>query len=252
MLDTHCHIDLYKNPETVLAICEKNKIVVFSMTNLPSHFELGLPHFKNKKYVRQALGLHPLNAELHNIEFPKFIKNFSKTSYIGEIGLDFSKEGIVTKTLQLKSFEKILQLVMYDNKILSLHSRKAENEVLELLLKYKIQNAIFHWYSGSLGTLQKIVDSGYYFSINPAMIKSIAGQKIISRISRNLILLETDGPFIKNVNKVPLNPGEIDDVILYLASLWNLSINEVRTIVKSNFARIMNNIKNKKPLNPIR
>ena len=129
MLDTHCHIDLYKNPEAILEYCEKNRIVVFSMTNLPSHFELGLPYFKDKKYVRQALGLHPLHAELHDVEFPNFIKNFSKTSYIGEVGLDFSQRGIATKNMQLKSFEKVLQLVKNENKILSLHSRKAENEV---------------------------------------------------------------------------------------------------------------------------
>jgi len=242
MLDTHCHIDLYQNPQAILEYCEKNKIVVFSMTNLPSHFELGLPYFKNTKYVRQALGLHPLNAKFYEAEFPVFIKNFSKTSYIGEIGLDFSQAGIGSKIIQLEFFEKVLQLVSNNNKILSLHSRKAENEVLELLLEYKIKNAIFHWYSGGLRTLQKIADSGYYFSINPAMIKSNSGQRIIDRISRHLVLVETDGPFVENNKNKPLYPGDVEDVICYLAKQWNLSIVEVKNIIKDNFSRLIKSL----------
>lgn len=46
MLDTHCHIDLYKNPEEILKECIKENLTVISMTNLPSHFEKGYPYFK--------------------------------------------------------------------------------------------------------------------------------------------------------------------------------------------------------------
>lgn len=48
MIDVHCHIDLYENPNDILEICENQKLFVFSMTNLPSHFEMGLPFFNLK------------------------------------------------------------------------------------------------------------------------------------------------------------------------------------------------------------
>ena len=75
MLDTHCHIDLYPKPELILNECDRNGFPILSMTNLPSHFEKGFPFFQNRSKVRQALGMHPLHAEHHKKEFPKFISN---------------------------------------------------------------------------------------------------------------------------------------------------------------------------------
>jgi TatD DNase family protein len=242
MIDTHCHIDLYINPKVILDLCENKGITVFSMTNLPSHFEMGQPFFQSKKYVRMALGMHPLYAELHKNEFSKFELFLSTTSYIGEIGLDFSNEGIETKDIQLASFNRILELVSDKKKILSLHSRKAENEVFELLKKYKIQNAIFHWYSGGLNLIKNISDAGYYFSINPTMTKAISGQKIISKIPKENLLTETDGPFIINGNE-PLLPGEVEEVIVYLSNIWNINIYEVQSIINLNFKRLISNLK---------
>lgn len=242
MLDTHCHIDLYTNPKVILDICENKGITVFSMTNLPSHFEMGLPFFQSKKYVRMALGMHPLFAALHKNEFSKFELYLSKTSYIGEIGLDFSKEGYETKDIQLASFNRILNLVFDKKKILSLHSRKAEKEVLELLTQYKIKNAIFHWYSGGLNLIENISDSGYYFSINPAMIKSISGRKIISKIPKENVLTETDGPFVSKGN-VPLLPGEIEEVIAYLSNVWDMTYEETQRLIMKNFKRLLNTLK---------
>lgn len=241
MLDTHCHIDLYKKPKEILEFCEKNKTTIISMTNLPSHFEMGLPFFYQKKYVRMSLGMHPLYAELHNSEFHLFEKYLCQTSYIGEVGLDFSKAGINSKEIQLKSFTKILELVSGQKKLLSIHSRKAENEVLENLINYRIKNAIFHWYSGEINLVKRIVQEGYYFSINLAMIKSASGQKIISKIPKNNILTETDGPFIGRGN-IPLMPGEVEDVLLYLSKIWNVSFEQAKEIIRNNFKNLINSL----------
>ncbi|HEX5153626.1 MAG TPA: Qat anti-phage system TatD family nuclease QatD [Parafilimonas sp.] len=242
MLDTHCHIDLYPNPKLILTECDKEGFPILSMTNLPSHFERGIPFFRNRNKVRQALGMHPLYAQHHNKEFPKFINNLAKTSYIGEVGLDFSKDGIDTKEIQIQTFESVLNIIADQKKLLSIHSRRAEKEVLMLLKKYKIQNAIFHWYSGNVNLIDEIVQEGYYFSVNPAMIKSTSGKKIISKIPRAFTLTETDGPFI-NENGLPLKPGELFSVVNYLAQEWKVSNNEVENIVSYNFLRLINRLK---------
>lgn len=242
MLDTHCHIDLYSKPELILNECDKNGFAIISMTNLPSHFERGFPFFQNRNKVRQALGMHPLYAQHHKKEFPKFISNLSKTSYIGEVGLDFSKEGIDTKEIQIQTFESILKVVADKKKLLSIHSRRAEREVLNLLKKYQIKSVIFHWYSGGLNLIDEIIQEGYYFSINPAMVKSMSGRKIISKIPRQLVLTETDGPFIDE-NNLPIKPGQIQTVISLLSNEWKTSEEEVKKIIWSNFQNIVNRLK---------
>jgi len=91
MIDSHCHIDLYHNPEKVALNVEKANIKTIAVTNLPSHFEIGYPHVKNYRNVSLALGYHPLFVTDNNNELPKFKKLIEKTSFVGEIGLDFSK-----------------------------------------------------------------------------------------------------------------------------------------------------------------
>lgn len=85
IIDTHCHIDLYQNPKKILQDCVKANITILAMTNLPSHFEMGYSHFQSLKKIRLALGMHPLMADSHKKEFNSFLKNISKTSYIGEM-----------------------------------------------------------------------------------------------------------------------------------------------------------------------
>ncbi|MEN9303970.1 MAG: Deoxyribonuclease TatD [Bacteroidota bacterium] len=242
IIDTHCHIDLYSNPYSILKECESKGITVISMTNLPSHFELGFPHFHSLKKIRIALGMHPLMADSHNQEFEKFIKNINNTSYIGEVGLDFSNEGIGTKDIQIETFTKILKLVSGQNKILSIHSRKAEKEVLTLLRKCKISNAIFHWYSGPTLLINEIVESGYYFSINPSMINSKNGQNIISKIPLENILTESDGPFIQLGNKV-IKPWDVSEVINFISATKKIKKNEVELLVRNNFLNLIAKIK---------
>lgn len=241
MLDTHCHIDLYPNPNELIQKCENAGITVLGMTNLPSHFEMGYPHVISRKKVRLALGLHPLYAKEHRKEWPLFLKNFSKTSYIGEIGLDFSSEGINMREDQLYFFNQILELLKNSNKIVSLHSRKAEKEILKLLLEYNIKNAIFHWYSGPLGLIDSISESGYYFSINSAMTESENGIKIIKRIPLNRMLTETDGPFIKLNGRV-VTPLDIIAIEKKIAAIKKVSHKDFSQIVKSNIKKIVGSI----------
>ncbi len=242
IIDTHCHIDLYNNPHTILKECANNNVTVIAVTNLPSHFEMGYQHILPYSKIRLALGMHPLFAEQHGKEFPIFFRNLSKTSYIGEVGLDFSKEGYSTKDIQIQSFKKILSSLSGKKKILSLHSRRAEKEVLAFLISNRVDNAIFHWYSGSLSLIKSIVEAGYYFSINPAMTTSPNGQKIINQIPENRILTESDGPYIEYEGR-QITPLDIKSVELYLATIWHKTPKQVNEIIKSNFGTLINNIK---------
>lgn len=232
MIDVHCHFDMVQNPEKYIAKNEQKKIITIGMTNLPSHFSIGFSHVRQYKYIRLALGLHPLLANEHSNEYLRFKEFVNKTSYIGEVGLDFSREGIATKDVQIKSFEYVLNCIRGQNKIVSLHSRRAEKETLQMLLDNKIETAIFHWYSGPISVLESIVKSGYYFSINSAMTQSENGKKIISKIPMELMLTETDSPYVENSN--------IKIVYSYLSNIWNVSELDVEQIIELNFKKIIN------------
>ena len=234
MIDVHCHFDLAKKPERYIAENESKRIITIGMTNLPSHFQMGLGHIQSSKYIRISLGLHPLRATEHVNHYAKFKQFCDKTSYIGEVGLDFSKDGYNTKELQIKSFEFVLDCIKNKPKIISVHSRRAEKEVLDMLLDKDINNAIFHWYSGSTSILHKIIEAGFYFSLNSAMIKSDNGKKIITEIPKEFVLTETDFPFIEN--------SSINSVYQYLTQIWGEPKSNVESIIDSNFNRLIRNL----------
>lgn len=205
------------------------------MTTLPSQFNETFEYVKQLKYVYPSLGFHCLESD-YDLEKEKklFLKNIDKTKFIGEVGLDFSKRASKSKEEQIDVFEFILENIRNQNKILNLHSAQAEDEVLDMLIKYDIKKAIFHWYSGKIGTLNKVLDSGYYLSINNNMCKSKKGQNIISKLPKNKVLVETDAPFINDL------PYKNFNVYYYLSKLWNLSLDEVKNIILRNFFNLQN------------
>ncbi len=234
LIDTHCHINFFQNAGDVALECEKSKIHTIYVTTLPSQFDETFEYVRPLKYVYPSLGFHCLEGE-YNLEKEKklFLKNIDKTKFIGEVGLDFSKRATKSKDEQIELFKFILESIRDENKILNLHSSSAEDEVLELIVKYDIKKAIFHWYSGKIGTLNKILDNGYYFSINESMCKSKKGQNIISKLSKSMVLVETDAPFIKDVY-----PYKNFNVYNHLSKLWNVSFNEACRIIFENFQKL--------------
>ena len=238
MLDTHCHIDLYPDPLVVAKEVGRQKILTIAVTNLPSHFEIGQPHLRRFPQIRPALGLHPLMADHHKKERENFKKLLSKTSYIGEVGLDFSTEGRDTRNVQIESLRFVFDRIQDRPRFVSLHSRGAESTVLELLEEFNIQGAVFHWYSGSLTILDRIVQSGHYFSVNPAMVCSKKGRSIIDRIPSNRILTESDGPHVQLKDR-PVRPSDIKGVLEVLRNIWGMPFEETEAQVMSNFMKLI-------------
>lgn len=228
MIDAHCHLDLYTDPYQVAQAIEREQVLTIAVTNSPTAFERAYPHMQSFRYIRLALGLHPLTSESHPQEFDRFIRNLSRTSYVGEVGLDFSREGISSRESQLASFRFVLQQLQASPKFVSVHSRRAESAVLDLLEEASLNPVVFHWYTGSLAQLERLLRQGHYCSVNPAMVQHARGRAAVERIPRTRILTETDGPFVQ-LERRQIQPMDVTQVELFLAKLWKCSVEEVRS-----------------------
>ena len=242
MIDTHCHIDLYPHPTEIAVNTDRAGILTVIVTNLPSAFDRAYPYVKGMRNIRLALGLHPLVAAQHIVERKRFTELAHNTSYIGEIGLDFSRVGVSTKALQVESFRFVLRTLQGKPKFITVHSRQAESAVLDILEEEKRSPVVFHWYSGSVRILERAVDKGHFFSVNPAMIKSQKGKKLIEAIPPDRILTESDGPFVKVGNRCVL-PSDVKLVEEFLATVWQKKPSEVSTKIRENFFEIVRSIR---------
>lgn len=234
MLDCHCHLDRFKNPIEVAQAAVARGVFVVGMTNLPSHFELGLPFVRRLTGIRLGLGLHPLAVAGHRPEFDAFTRLLPLTSFVGEVGLDFSRHGRGTKAEQIDSFRFVARHLVQSPKVVSLHSRGAEADVLAILQEHRICGAIFHWFTGPLAILDRAIADGHYFSVNPAMLGTASGRAVIGRVPRTRLLTESDGPYAKVVNR-PAHPWDVATVEDHVAHLWQVPTSEVSKQIWTNF-----------------
>ena len=193
LYDTHFHLDLQKNVKAAIEEINANKIYTIAMTNLPVLYEKEKQQY-DSPYIRTALGFHPELVGEYKKYIPLMWEKLSEARYIGEVGLDFTDK--TYQADQVSFFSELVQRCRKDeNKIISINSRKAEREVLDVLDDAFSFKAILHWYSGDESLLNRAVKMGCYFSVNGNMLKSRKIERMLEIVPKNRILLETDSPF---------------------------------------------------------
>ncbi|OGT72412.1 MAG: hydrolase TatD [Gammaproteobacteria bacterium RIFCSPLOWO2_02_FULL_57_10] len=234
----HCHLDLYPDPAKVAAECRKRGIYVLSVTTTPSAW-----HGTNKlalgnEKIRTALGLHPQLAHHRSHEVELFNAFISEAKYVGEIGLDGSKEFKDHWKIQLKVFRQVLKSINNaGGRIMTIHSRSSAEAVLDEL-EGALGVPILHWFTGSRSELKRAVDMGCWFSVGPAMLSTKKGADLLSLIPRHRVLTETDGPFAK-FNGKTLNPWDCEAAVEQLANLWAIPKEDVCHMVKTNLKNLV-------------
>lgn len=236
-MDAHMHFDLYKDRNKILSYIEQKRSYTIAVTNLPDIYKQYLGIDEKYKFTKIALGYHPELVKDFPDQVDIFIEMLPFTRYIGEIGIDGTIRDRQILLRQEHIFDKILETASGEEKILSVHSRRASKEVMKHLTGFD-GKVILHWFSGRLQDLEEAVDRGYFFSINPQMLKSKAGETIVSRIPIHRILLESDAPFINELKKeysVEFN----DYIYQYFAAKYNVPYEQVMMRVKANFAEVI-------------
>jgi TatD DNase family protein len=237
LIDFHIHIDYYENYKEMFHHFAENKIYALFVTNLPEIYGECIKKFPPSKYVRIALGYNPQLVKSNPFNRTLFDKWFPHTKYIGEVGLDYSKEYIGYKEKQQKIFQYICRRAGEHNKILSVHSRMAEEDTLNILKESNVRFAVFHWYSGPLSLLDEIIRSGYYFSVNYSMLTTEKGLKIIQKIPLERLLIETDGPFGK-CSKNSMASYNLQFIYDEFSKV--LGIKDIKDVVFNNLKKLLN------------
>lgn len=236
MIDFHCHIDLYPDPRAIVRGCVEREIYVLSVTNTPSAWHGTAALANGETRIRTALGLHPQLAAERVGELPLFRRLLPEVRYVGEVGLDGSLGYRSSWTVQVRVFNEVLQACAEAHgRILSIHSRGAVCAVLDALAAHpSAGKAVLHWFSGTQREITRATDMGCWFSIGPAMLSGTKGRALVSRMPRNRVVTESDGPFAR-VSGVALHPWDLASVFHDLGRLWDVPSSDVRKQVRDNF-----------------
>lgn len=239
MIDFHCHLDLYPDPVEVTRLCRERGLYVLSVTTTPSAFPGTRKLAGECSRIRTALGLHPQVAHERFKELAQFETLIETADYVGEIGLDGAPEFRAHWQIQTRVFTRCLEITAAaGGRAMSVHTRRSATAVLDAIAQVpSAGTSVLHWFSGTARELDRAIGMGCWFSIGPGMLRSENGRRLASKMPRERLLIESDGPFVELANR-PIWPWEAAEAIGWLAQAWDEDNAYVRRTLADNLARI--------------
>lgn len=244
MIDMHCHLDLYKDPVALLPEVQKRCKYVLAVTTSPRAWQITKKVFSEIDCVQVALGLHPeiLSQKINEIDI--LLSNIQNCNYIGEVGIDGSEQYKSSFLAQKDLFrEVVLTTEKCGGRIISIHSRNAAKDVLDIIESNVINSIpILHWFSGTMQDVARANALGCWFSVSPAMLLGKKSKNLVSKMPLSKILPETDAPFTEK-RGVPYMPWEAIEIADMLKDIFDLEYQQIRTRLLSNASQLKDGIK---------
>lgn len=250
MIDSHCHLT-YPGLREILdeAIEEaKKKLDAVVTCGLPyervktdkySALEAVDLSRKNPGFIFVTLGLHPTQVpEMSDAEIERYIsfirENSDSIVGVGEIGLDkyWIKDEEVHRRVK-EVFKGMLRLAEKLGKPVVIHSRKAEEEAVEIIETFSLKKVLLHSYTGNMTVAKRALQDDYYFSVNYRVTNTKTMRKIARTFPLDRILTETDAPFLSPVGGVN-RPANVRFVVEEVAKLRKMDVDEVDSATTRN------------------
>lgn len=251
-LDSHCHLDdsdFDGDREEVIARARTagvGTMMTIGGAAGPDAMAAALQIANDHDGIFAAAGIHPHEAvkaeEKHYGQLREFACH-QKFLAVGEIGLDYHYDHSprdVQKTVLIRQLELARELKLP----IVIHCREAWADLAELISanwKSAGLGGILHCFGGGRADAFKFLDWGFLVSFagNVTFKKAENLREAAKEIPLDRLLTETDSPYLA---PVPLRgrrnePANVVEVTRALASLRNLSAEEMGERVNHNFAR---------------
>lgn len=266
LVDSHCHLDMSefreyfrdKYPDDIAyndlyradAIVDRAKeagvgYLLTIGTNLQSVAKSVaiVDKFTN---VFRTVGFHPDYAaeyleEFSDGELREILSrqcNHEKTVGIGEIGLDYSKNGN-DKQEQHRFFHLQLEIAEKFALPVSIHSRDAAEDTIAVLSDHPGLSGVIHCFSGERKFADAALNLGFYIAVGGTVTfkKNDILRETLQTIPLVSLLLETDAPFLA---PMPLRgkinePAYIRYTAEFISNFLNISFEELGNRTTQNF-----------------
>lgn len=266
IVDTHTHLDGEEFDEDRSEVILRAKEAGVGMVFLPaidvktSEAVLKLSH-EYPGYAYPMVGLHPeevkadwkeqlkkieaiLDEHLTAVDGLNGIKYKSDYIAIGEIGLDFYWSREFEKE-QLEAFEKQVEWSCETGLPLMIHCRKAQNEMLHILRKWKdkLPGGVFHCFTGNQQEAKELLEyDNFVLGIGGVSTfkSSHLREDLPAAVPLERIVLETDSPYMAPVPyRGKRNESAfVVQVMKTLATAYGVSEEEVAKMTNQNVERV--------------
>ena len=242
LVDFHCHLDLYKDHEELIAECDRERVATLAVTTTPKAWPRNRELAASARHVRVALGLHPQLVGEREAELSIFERYLPDARYVGEVGLDAGPRFYGSFAAQERVFERILRICAEQGgKVVTVHSVRSVGKVLahiERALPSDRGRIVLHWFTGTPSEARRAAALGCYFSINSEMLRSDKHRRLVAALPSDRLLTETDGPFVERSGR-PARPRDVADTVAQIATLKGETVEQVMRSVLANLRSLL-------------
>jgi len=242
-IDIHSHLDICEDISAKIKNAKKENVKIITCgISSPSNRKT-LEIKKENPEVEICLGIYPTDAlkmsEKELTSEIKFIKeNKDKINGVGEVGLDLKENDEKTLQQQKENLTKFVKLAKEIDKPIIIHSRKAEEECINLLESIGYNKIVMHCFSGNFKLVKRILENNWMMSIPTSVKSSQHFQKVIEIAEIKNLLCETDSPFLHPDKQFPNEPKNVIESYKKIAEIKNISLKEVEKKIEENYRKL--------------
>jgi TatD DNase family protein len=253
LIDTHCHLTFDDLAGDIDGVIERSRAA-----GVTCWITIGTDMNENRKALEltdrfdnlyAALAIHPHDARTVTTETMDELKKLAqlpKVVAIGETGLDYHYDNSTPED-QRRVFANHLEIAAELNLSVTIHSRKAFDETLEILQPYaaKLPGIAFHCFSGSAEQAKILLKRGFYISFTGVVTFKNAEKtrRAAAVIPLDRLMLETDCPYMspEPMRKQKINePALLIHTARFLAELKGMPLKELTSATTANAKSFFN------------
>lgn len=249
-IDTHIHIDGTEFDDDRRDVIQRAreagvKAMLVPAIDLQTSLKIKTLCQEYPGYLYPMIGLHPEEVKADYITVIEQMREMplEHCVAIGEVGLDFYWSREFEKE-QLDAFERQVQWACEVQLPLMIHCRKAQNEMVKIMRKYRDQlcGGVFHCFTGNEHEARELLDfDGFALGIGGVLtFKKSNLPELLPKLPLERIVLETDAPYMA---PVPMRGKRNESafltyVIQKMAASYSFAPETVAEITTKNVNRI--------------
>lgn len=251
LVDSHCHLDYFKDEELDAVIARARAAGVGEMVSIGTSLEQSrriLALVEDKPGIWCCIGIHPQHAHeepVPAVETLVAMTRHHKVVGIGESGLDYFYD-TAPPEVQKAGFRAHIRAARAAGLPLAIHARDADADIAAILREERAEGGPFdfllHCFSSGRGLAEAAIEMGGYLSFSGILTfpKSDELRGIAADVPAERLLVETDSPYLA---PVPFRgkrnePAHVAHTAARLAEVRGLSPEDLATLTTANFRRL--------------
>lgn len=195
-------------------------------------------------FIYASVGIHPHEAKDVSDQTYVLLRELAlkqKVVAIGETGLDYHYDHS-PRDLQRTVFIRQLELADETGLPVIVHSREADEDILNIVRESGVNRGVFHCFSGNLDMAEQVMALGFYISIaGPVTFrKALDLQEVARKVPDDYLLIETDAPYLtpEPFRGRRNEPAYILNTAKQIAELRDITLQDLSRITTLNAKRL--------------